>query len=496
MHQLAKTLHATKQASCGPRLVGVLAGALMAVMTAAVPAAGASGPPSVPHYDHIFLIVEENHGFADVIGNTAAPNLNALASRFGLATQYFGVSHPSEPNYVALMGGNAFGIANDDPYYINRVAKPSLVSQLDKAGISWKAYLQGLPHPGYKSICYPARCNGSPDVDPLYVSKHDGIQNFTAALNDRDWNRQVPIEQLGRDLGSGHVPAFSYVIPDECHDQHGDPPYCLDGGEIGDPQDQHLVALGDSVLAHLVSEITHASFWSHGNNAIVVTYDEGDNNAGCCDATPGGGRVATIVITNRGPRRMHDATPANHFSLLSSIEHGLGLGCVGHACDTANVHPMSALFAVTGSKAIATTPLPVPKIATPTPTPAEPTSMTTSTASAGGWTVQPAALAGTNDNSLGAIAGSSPSDIWAAGNFLPDTANSNQDATLTFAEHFDGTKWSFVPTPNTGANFNSFYGLTASGGQAWAVGEYLNGKFQDRALAEHWNGKIGRASCR
>src|SRR5262249_57513740 len=103
--------------------------------------------------------------------------------------------------------------------------------------------------------------------------------------------------------------------------------------------------------------------------------------------------------------------------------HGLGLGCVGPACDTANVHPMSALFAVTGSKAIATTPLPVPKIATPTPTPAEPTSMTTSTASAGGWTVQPAALAGTNDNSLGAIAASSPSDIRPPANSLPATPN-------------------------------------------------------------------------
>jgi len=93
MHHLAKPM------------VAVLAGALMAVMTAAVPAAGASGSPSVPHYDHIFLIVEENHGFADVIGNRASPNLNALANRFGLATRYFGVAHPSEPNYVALMGG-------------------------------------------------------------------------------------------------------------------------------------------------------------------------------------------------------------------------------------------------------------------------------------------------------------------------------------------------------------------------------------------------------
>ena len=79
-------------------------------------------------------------------------------------------------------------------------------------------------------------------------SKHDGIQNFTTSLNPANWSRQVPIGRLGADLSSGHVPAFSWVIPDECHDQHGDPPYCIDSGTPGgsDPQDQRLVAVGTS----------------------------------------------------------------------------------------------------------------------------------------------------------------------------------------------------------------------------------------------------------
>src|SRR5262249_31742560 len=151
-------------------------------------------------------IVEENHGFTDVIGNPAAPNLNALANRFGVATNYFGVTHPSEPNYVALLGGNFFGIADDNPYFINSVDKPNLVTQLDHTGIAWKAYLQSVPYAGYEGICYPAKCNGSPDIDPLYVSKHDGIQNYAPARNPRDWGRQVPIEQLATDLARGDVP--------------------------------------------------------------------------------------------------------------------------------------------------------------------------------------------------------------------------------------------------------------------------------------------------
>src|SRR5690348_14278302 len=138
----------------GRPLPAVLTGALAAVLiagttaTAAATGTAAGTPTSVPRYDHIFVIVEENHGFQDVIGNPAAPNLNALARQFGLATRYFGVSHPSEPNYVGLLGGSTFGVASDDPFYINKVTgQPNLVNQLDAAGVSWKAYLQGVPHP-------------------------------------------------------------------------------------------------------------------------------------------------------------------------------------------------------------------------------------------------------------------------------------------------------------------------------------------------------------
>src|SRR5262249_7234643 len=360
-----------------------------------------SAAPSVPRYDHIFVIVEENHGFADVIGNRAAPNLNALAQQFGLATASYGVAHPSEGNYVALLGGNFFGISDDNPYFMNAVNKASLVTQLDDAGISWKAYLQALPHRGFKGICYPIKCNGVPDIDPLYVSKHDGIQNFTTSLNPADWDRQVPIEELAGDLSTGNVPAFNYVIPDECHDQHGDPPYCLDGGNPGDPQDQHLGAFGDAYLGHLVSMITNAPFWAAGNNAIVITYDEGDDDVGCCDASPGGGQVATIVVTSHGPRGVQDATPYNHYSVLQTIQRSFGLGCLEFTCDSTNVKSLIPLFAVTGSTALATHALTPPDFATPSPTPSEPVSFTSHTEQAGGWHVVPSPMRGTNDNSFG-----------------------------------------------------------------------------------------------
>jgi hypothetical protein len=464
----------------GRTRVAVTLAVVAAGLTVAVPTASASAP--VPHYDHVFMVVEENHGFTDVIGNPAAPNLNALARQYGVATDYFAVAHPSEPNYVAMLGGSTFGVTTDNPYYVNKVDQPSLISQLDHAGISWKAYLQSLPRAGYQGICYPANCNGAPDKDPLYVSKHNGITNFTTSWNAPDRSRQVPIEQLATDLRRGTVPAFNYVIPDECHDQHGDPPYCLDSGTPGDPQDQRLVATGDQYLGQLVSSITGAGFWAKGNNAIVIVYDEGDDNVG------GGGRAASVVITSHGPRHVQDPTPYSHYSLLQTIQRTFGLGCLANTCDTAHVTSMSPLLTVSGAPALASVALPVPNLATPTPSPVEPVSFVTNTPSSAGWTVQAAPRLGTGDNTFGAVAPVSPNDVWAVGNFLPDTPSSNPDATLSLAAHFDGTRWTSTPAPSIGPNFNTLFGVAAVPGRAWAVGVALDRDYQAHSLIEAWNG--------
>jgi hypothetical protein len=309
---------------------------------------------TVPHYDHIFLIVEENHGYSQIIGLSAAPNINRLANAYGLATSYFSVADPSAPNYVAMLGGNFFGIADDNSYYTHTVDQPSLMNQLDAAGLTWKGYFQSMPYPGYREICYPGRCNGVPDFDPLYSSKHNGVPYFKSIQNSGvDFARMVPLTRLQADLQNGSLPNFAYVIPDQCHDMHGSPPYCIDSGNPGDEQDNLLVSAADDLIASLVQQITGAGFWTRGNNSIVVTFDEGadGDTSGCCDAVPGTGRVATIVITNNGPRGLRDPTPYNHYSLLQTIQQAFGLGCLQFTCDTANVTPMVPLFAIKAQEA-------------------------------------------------------------------------------------------------------------------------------------------------
>src|SRR5215469_4088612 len=73
--------------------------------------------PAMPRYNHIFVIVEENESVAKIIGNPSMPVMSRLAKTYGFATNFYGIRHPSEPNYVALVGGDTFGIADDDAYY-------------------------------------------------------------------------------------------------------------------------------------------------------------------------------------------------------------------------------------------------------------------------------------------------------------------------------------------------------------------------------------------
>jgi hypothetical protein len=156
--------------------------------------------------------------------------------------------------------------------------------------------------------------------------------------------KSVPDTQLFEDLATNRVPNFSFIVPDQCHDMHG----------ISDcSDDTQLIQMGDSYVSSMVTTIMASETWKQGNNAIVVTWDEDDfedTNFGCCDAGSqnggGGGLVATIVITNHGPRHVTDSTPYNHYSLLATVQDAFGLGCLQNTCDTTNVKPMTPLFAI------------------------------------------------------------------------------------------------------------------------------------------------------
>jgi hypothetical protein len=487
-----------------PTVLAVAVATLFAVIpSTAAAASGHRGPTStLPHYDHVFMLTEENHGFTDIIGNPAAPTINALARTYGLASQYYAIGHPSGPNYVAPLGGGTFGVNSDDPFWLFGVNQPSLTSQLDQAGLSWRGYFQGMPYPGYRGYCYPVRCLGVPDSDTLYIAKHNGIVYFHSVnSNAAELAKMRPPDDLQRNLAAGHVPAFNYVMPDECHDMHGAPPVCVDSGNSGDVDDNWLVSTADAFVAQAVYDISHSPVWHRGNDAIVINFDEGTGTSGCCNTNPGGGRALAVVITNRGPRGVTDATPYNHYSLLATLERVFGVPCLAGACDAAHgVVPMTPLFAIKPEAKAQSVPAclltarrqldpnppvggqpapepgasaPVPGAAAPSPTP-------------GSWQAVPSPNLSTNDNNLAAVSAGAGNDAWAVGDYY---TQSNPNVFRNLAEHWDGTRWTAIAPPNVGSQENTLFGVSAlPDGHAWAVGYYADQTFRIRTLAEYWDG--------
>jgi len=313
------------------------------------------GEGSVPKYDHIVVIMMENQKYSTIIGNPAMPNINGLANTYGLATDYFGVTHPSEPNYVALVGGSFFGIQDDNQFYCipalastdtncagttvnHTIANQSIADQLTAAGKTWKGYFQNLPFAATTPVPVgpnpigPYTFKWPSTTNALYASKHNPFVNFTGSQTA--FSNMVPDSQLGVDLATGQLPNFSLVVPDQCNDMHG---------TAGCSDNPTLFGAGDAYVGRTVSEIMAAPEWNEGRNAIVITWDEDDFSdqgaagTGCC--TPqsvGGGQVATIVIKNHEAKHVTDPTAYNHYSLLRTMEDAFGLSCLQNACVSDN----------------------------------------------------------------------------------------------------------------------------------------------------------------
>lgn len=338
---------------------------------------------AIPELNHVFLIVMENHSAGDILGNPRAPFINEYAHEANQATQYFAVGHPSLPNYLHIVGGSNFGVAGDpNPKWHDDPSSPGTVvplagsgvdlptqasltgatggqdiaaapyialtiaDQLHAVGKTWKSYQESLPPSGADRVdsADGIFSNLSADISPadlvrLYAVKHNPFAYFESVQSNDE-----PGNDLGdmagfegahgfyADLGSGRVPNFSLIAPNQCHDMHG----VANGGNLC-ASDPTVIEMGDATVNTLVGAIKASPAWKEGNNAIVVTWDENDFSD-----TPN--VVVMIVDTNYGPHGVQSAKPYNHHSLLKTLETGFGLECLNHACDP-NVQVMSDLFA-------------------------------------------------------------------------------------------------------------------------------------------------------
>jgi len=247
-------------------------------------------PPSLPQFGHVFIVVEENHGYTSVIGSSAMPYLNSLASQYGLAAQYYANAHPSIGNYFMMTTGQT--ITNNDSYN-KTVTADNVVRHLISAGKTWKSYAESLPKVGYSGF----------DVYP-YVKRHNPLAFFSDVVNSStEVNNLVPFSQFPSDLANGQVPQFSMIVPNLLNDAH-------DG----------TLSQADSWLKSNIGPlIASATFQKDG--LLIVVFDEGDP----ADLAHGGGQVACVIVSPLGKKAYQSMTLHQHQSILRLVLEGLGV---------------------------------------------------------------------------------------------------------------------------------------------------------------------------
>ena len=200
---------------------------------------------ALPNFTHVFVIVMENHEYADVIGNPSAPYINSLAQQYGLATANFAVTHPSLPNYMALTAGDTF--FTDD--CVGCMAPgPNLIDRIEASGRTWTAYMEDMPAP-----CTTTDAG-------LYTARHNPFVHYADIVNDasRCSNGVVPFSRFSADLAAGALPNFVWITPNVCNDMHD----CS-------------VGTGDAWLQTVVSSIVQSAAFA--NSALFVV---------CCFSSP------------------------------------------------------------------------------------------------------------------------------------------------------------------------------------------------------------------
>lgn len=407
--------------------------ACLAAMSISVFAAEGPVPTGIPHLDHVWVVMMENHGYSQVVNNPNLPYINDLMNLANTGTNYFAIGHPSLTNYLEVVGGSNFGVQSDNspdwhninctsnlisrtantdtpassnicpiagigtdaatpavdttnetsgapglnnidgtmsiPAATNIVGK-TIADQIAEVGGTWKSYQESLPVTGADLVnssdgVYTNNTNftaikptltpplTSSDVVSLYASKHNPFVYFSSIQEgvqpgsslDNSVGFQGPGGLYG-DLQAGTVPEFSFIAPNQCNDQHGRGnagPFCnFDPTDNGTQAGLNpaLMHLGDVAVQQIVTAIKASPAWHQGQNAIVVLWDENDYST-----APNNNKVLLIVDTNYGSHGVSSNTFYTHFSLLKSIEAGLGLPCLNHACDS-STKVMSDLFGV------------------------------------------------------------------------------------------------------------------------------------------------------
>jgi len=286
--------------------------------------------PSTPH---VLIIVEENQESTSIIGSSNAPYINGLVSAYRSATQWYAVQHNSPTDYMELLSGSNQGW----PVTARSVAAQTLVDELHTKSIPWKAYMESMPS--------SPTCTTATDPTGLYEVIHNPFRYFTRyTTNSGGWcssanqNTEGVLRYPGASglvsaLNGSNAPDFVWITPNDCNDMHGDSnsgSTCK--GVTGGP----LIKAGDTWLSSNLSGVL-TSNWFKQNGTVIITWDEGTTNNGCCVLpAPAGGHIATVVISSTNAGKGTFTSPGDHYGTLRGIEEAYGVTLLGGSTNIAN----------------------------------------------------------------------------------------------------------------------------------------------------------------
>ncbi|HXM93296.1 MAG TPA: alkaline phosphatase family protein [Candidatus Dormibacteraeota bacterium] len=250
-------------------------------------------PGQSVRFGHVFIVVEENHNYADVVASPSMAYLNSLANQYGLAANYFANAHPSIPNYFELTTGQTLTLIDALTPHSFPVSENNVIRELFAAGKTWKSYAEDLPAVGY---------TGGDSGN--YAVRHNPLAYMTDVQNDPVQTKNlVPFTQFAADLSMANLPDYSFIVPNLCNDAH----------------DCSLTTADNWLKTNLDALIRSPVFQKDG--LLIIVFDE----ANLLDFTAGGGHVAAVIVSPLGKRGYKSIAFYQHQSVLRLALEGLGV---------------------------------------------------------------------------------------------------------------------------------------------------------------------------
>ncbi|KAJ5675184.1 uncharacterized protein N7477_005118 [Penicillium maclennaniae] len=250
-------------------------------------------------FDRFVQIWLENENYSAAIKDT---NLAYLASLGITLTNYFAITHPSQPNYVAAVGGNTFGIADDSTHYISSSTK-TIVDLLEDAGVSWSVYQEDMPYSGFEAN-YANQKTGAND----YMRKHNPLMSYNSVTSNTDrLAKSKNFTMFYEDLDNNKLPQWMFITPNMTNDGH----------------DSSLATAGKWSRNFLTPLLSNENF-NTDSTLIILTFDEG--------LTIGTNQVYAVLLggaVSSAKVGTTDDTAYNHYSLLKTVETNWNLGNLG-----------------------------------------------------------------------------------------------------------------------------------------------------------------------